>query len=553
MAARFPQSGASVAYQIKAAYAGKIAAIYWAAGADSVHRLLAGETASVIVTRSASGAGFNSGEGRITGNFNSPFSDFITGGLGDEAGNLTYIVSYYGDLFYGVSATWLIGASAPMDIFDARMAIKADTPYAASFIRPGSSLGTNSLGGNNDVSGWMVAGLRHAPADPTARYRVWANGAEVVGLRSTSAPATTVVVGDSTNPLRFGGTANNATGGAERTEMEGECWIVGLGLSDAEMDAITADPSIVIEAASGADTTPPVITSVSGTGGAGSSSGSFTSDEVGTAYWKLTATSTPETVPAYPGAMTGWTSMAMSAGSNPIASLTTTPGTYWLQVAAQDDEATPNRVSAPTVSASSFTVTAPPDPPVITDQPDNATVKAGQTAGFTVAATGSGTVTYQWQINTGSGWGNVSNGGAYSGATTVTLSVVTTRAMNGHQFRCNVSDSDAGPVASSAATLTVQQCVIDFAAATRFLGAAVGSEVTDGFAREVSIAYDVQVYPGTQWPLTAPVAGASGSSTNSTGFLAALGDDDLLFGTVYWVVGKRASDSEPFITRMAAS
>ena len=58
------------------------------------------------------------------------------------------------------------------------------------------------------------------------------------------------------------------------------------------------------------------------------------------------------------------------------------------------------------------------DGPVITNQPDTQTVNAGQSAQFSVTATGSG-LTYQWRKN----GVNVSNGGGISGATTATLNV----------------------------------------------------------------------------------------------------------------------------------
>ncbi len=89
--------------------------------------------------------------------------------------------------------------------------------------------------------------------------------------------------------------------------------------------------------------------------------------------------------------------------------------------------------------------------PTITDQPDNITANDGAPASFTVAATGAGTLTYQWRRN----GTNVTNGGAYSGATAATLNIsATTLAMNGDDFDCVVTDT-AGSVTSALATLTV--------------------------------------------------------------------------------------------------
>src|SRR5687767_13513916 len=71
-------------------------------------------------------------------------------------------------------------------------------------------------------------------------------------------------------------------------------------------------------------------------------------------------------------------------------------------------------------------------PIVLTGQPANATVCAGANGSFTVAATPPG-VSYNWQVNTGSGFVYINNGGVYSGATTATLTITgATLAMNGY-------------------------------------------------------------------------------------------------------------------------
>ncbi len=76
---------------------------------------------------------------------------------------------------------------------------------------------------------------------------------------------------------------------------------------------------------------------------------------------------------------------------------------------------------------------------VITVQPVNSTVIQGGNTSFSVTATGTG-LTYQWQVNTGSGWNNVTNGGVYSGATTATLTLTgVTGNMNGYLYRCIVT------------------------------------------------------------------------------------------------------------------
>jgi hypothetical protein len=99
-------------------------------------------------------------------------------------------------------------------------------------------------------------------------------------------------------------------------------------------------------------------------------------------------------------------------------------------------------------------------PPSITSNPSPVTVLSTQSATFSVTATGTGTLSFQWQRQPagGTGFSNLSNGGSYSGVTTRTLTVSnTTTNMNGDKFLCVVNNSYAGnpPPQSSSATLTV--------------------------------------------------------------------------------------------------
>jgi hypothetical protein len=93
------------------------------------------------------------------------------------------------------------------------------------------------------------------------------------------------------------------------------------------------------------------------------------------------------------------------------------------------------------------------EPPVITSQPSNQTnVCPTSNASFTIA--GTDITNYQWQVNTGSGFVNISNGGVYSNATTATLNITgVTLAMNNYQYRCVLSNDD-GNTTSNSVTLT---------------------------------------------------------------------------------------------------
>jgi hypothetical protein len=88
--------------------------------------------------------------------------------------------------------------------------------------------------------------------------------------------------------------------------------------------------------------------------------------------------------------------------------------------------------------------------PAITTQPANASVFVGQTATFTVAASGSVPLTYRWQKSTDGGatWNDVDASSA-----TYTTSA-TTAGDNVSKFHCVVSNS-AGSATSNAAALTV--------------------------------------------------------------------------------------------------
>jgi glucose/arabinose dehydrogenase len=82
--------------------------------------------------------------------------------------------------------------------------------------------------------------------------------------------------------------------------------------------------------------------------------------------------------------------------------------------------------------------------PSISSHPANVTVAAGQTASFSVTASGTAPLGYQWQRN----------GANIAGANSPTYSLAATAADNGATFRAVVSNS-AGSVTSNAATLTV--------------------------------------------------------------------------------------------------
>ena len=105
-----------------------------------------------------------------------------------------------------------------------------------------------------------------------------------------------------------------------------------------------------------------------------------------------------------------------------------------------------NSLGTVTSDAATLTVLTAP---VITEHPQNVAVEQDQRATFTVTASGTSPLSYQWQQKkVGGSWEDM------SGQTTETLKVTGYRSYNGRQYRCVVSNS-LGTVTSDAATLTV--------------------------------------------------------------------------------------------------
>jgi predicted transglutaminase-like cysteine proteinase len=100
------------------------------------------------------------------------------------------------------------------------------------------------------------------------------------------------------------------------------------------------------------------------------------------------------------------------------------------------------------------TVSNPPtsDPLNITQQPQSASVTSGQTATFSVAASSTTAITYQWQSQASGASAFTNIGGATSSSYTTPSTLLSD---NGTQFRC-VLTNGSGSVTTNAATLSVQ-------------------------------------------------------------------------------------------------
>jgi hypothetical protein len=106
-------------------------------------------------------------------------------------------------------------------------------------------------------------------------------------------------------------------------------------------------------------------------------------------------------------------------------------------------------------------------PPVISSQPVSTAVYESGTATFSVQASGTLPITYQWQVNTGPGWVNVTNGNGISGANTNTLVISDAPlSLNNASYRVVASDiwgsTTSTPVALSVGAVVVYQGLTNY-------------------------------------------------------------------------------------------
>src|SRR5207237_5359210 len=80
--------------------------------------------------------------------------------------------------------------------------------------------------------------------------------------------------------------------------------------------------------------------------------------------------------------------------------------------------------------------------PTITSQPASTTVTTGQTATFSVSATATGALSYQWQKLNGNSWTHLANSGTISGATSATLTIMNTQASDAGMYRVIVRNAN---------------------------------------------------------------------------------------------------------------
>jgi len=162
-----------------------------------------------------------------------------------------------------------------------------------------------------------------------------------------------------------------------------------------------------------------------------------------------TVSLTPTAAFLYPGQTATFTGTVNGGGTvnyTATGGTITSGGLYTAGTTAGSYSVVATNAADPTKSATVPVTVAVPVPVAFTGQPQNATSGVGLNATFTVAATGTGPLSYQWKKN-----GGVISGATAASYTTPTLAL----ADNGNTYLCEVTGL-AGMVPSSVATLTVK-------------------------------------------------------------------------------------------------
>ena len=144
------------------------------------------------------------------------------------------------------------------------------------------------------------------------------------------------------------------------------------------------------------------------------------------------------TAPVYSGGVTGGTAQPTPVGSiTGTLSIPSGQGTAEYTVTPRIGTCLGNPFTL------TVTVTSTCEPVVITTHPVNASMCAGGSASFSVAATGTAPA-YQWQYYNGASWVSVANntpaGAVYTNANSTTLGVSGISVAGSYQYRCNATN-----------------------------------------------------------------------------------------------------------------
>jgi hypothetical protein len=149
----------------------------------------------------------------------------------------------------------------------------------------------------------------------------------------------------------------------------------------------------------------------------------------------------------------------------------------------------------------------------ITSQPSGTTACSGASATFSVTATGP-SISYQWQVNSGSGWSNI------SGANSSSYSFTASTGDNGNQFKCVMTGACSSSATSNAATLTVNSAPAVTCAGNVTAAASTGAcsaTVSYGAATATGTSPSISYSQNSGTTFSVGVTTVTATATNSCG------------------------------------
>ncbi|MAN02772.1 MAG: hypothetical protein CMI35_06810 [Owenweeksia sp.] len=179
-----------------------------------------------------------------------------------------------------------------------------------------------------------------------------------------------------------------------------------------------------------------------------------------------------------------------------------------------------NSVGADTSDPATLTVESANAPPLITAQPTNQTVTEGNSVGFSVTANGEPSPSYQWEVNSGSSWIEV------SGATSATYTFTASLSQDGNQYRVRVYNTE-GSLYSDAVNLSVNAAL----SVPQITNQPAAQTVFENNTATYSVAATGNPAPAYQWEVNTGSgwANISGATSSTYSFTAALADDGNLY------------------------
>jgi hypothetical protein len=164
--------------------------------------------------------------------------------------------------------------------------------------------------------------------------------------------------------------------------------------------------------------------------------------------------------------------------------------------------------------------------PTVTTQPTSQTVNPGDTATFTAAASGNPTPTVKWQVDSGSGFVDI------SGATSLSYSLTASAAENGYLYRAVFTNGVGIDAVSSSATLTVSSGSSSSPVITSH---PTSTTVTAGSLASFTAAATGSPTPTVKWQSNSGSGWSdiAGATSGTYSFTAAAGDNGVQYRAVF--------------------